>query len=389
MFASALMVFSWTMAGKRLVTRLKQEYFNVILKQEQSWFDQINAHEFATKVEVQTKVIESGLGDKVGNTIYSIGTCLMAYLVGFATSWKLSLVMVSTLPFMAIGGYCLTSSMISEDQMNREFFEKAGGVAEEIFYYIKTVVSFGNFRYEIDRFVKLLHESKLAGIKSGLKVAIVLGFTFFIIYGSYALAFWYGALCIANGDINWNTGKPFAAGDVLIVIFSIVFGSYALGQASPNFAAISKACQAASELFTLLDRKPLTNLENSTQKPDKNSIKGEISFNNVSFYYPSRSETNIFNNLTFVAEQGKTTAIVGESGSGKSTIVNLLARLYDPVSGSIRLDKHNTKDMNLEYFRSLIGYVAQEPVLFNTTIRENIIFGRKDVTEEEILEVII
>ncbi len=387
MVASCLMVFGWTLAGKRLVNKLKNEYFRVILEQEQSWFDQINAHEFATKVEVQTKVIESGLGDKVGNSIYSISTCIMAYVIGFLTSWKLSLVMISTLPFMAIGGYCLTNFMISEDQMNREFFEKAGGIAEEIFYYIKTVVSFGNFSFEINRFISLLKESRMAGIKSGLKAASVLGFTFFVIYASYSLAFWYGSICIANGDINGNTGKPFAAGDVLTVIFAIVFGSYALGQASPNFTAIAKACQAASELFALLERKPLIDLERSIKCPPKDELKGEVTFENITFLYPSRPDQNIFKDLNFVCEAGKTTAIVGESGSGKSTIVNLLERLYDPNSGVIKIDNYDTQDINLEYFRSLLGYVAQEPVLFNTSIKENIIFGRKDVEEEEIRQV--
>jgi len=305
MLTSGLMVFSWTMAGKRLVTRLKQEYFNVILKQEQAWFDQVNAHEFATKVEVQTKIIESGLGNKVGNSIYSLSTCLMAFVLGFITSWKLSLVLISTIPFLAIGGYLLSNLMINEDQMNREFFEKAGGVAEEIFYYIKTVVSFGNFRFEIDRFVKLLRESKLAGIKAGLKIAIIFGITNLFMFGSFSLAFWYGSRCIINGDINWNTGKPFSAGDVLTVIFSIVFGSFSLGNASPNFSAISKACQAASELFTLLDRKPLTHLESSVLRPDKDLLNGEIIFKNVSFSYPTKKEAYIFNNLNLLCEQGK------------------------------------------------------------------------------------
>ena len=111
--------------------------------------------------------------------------------------------------------------------------------------------------------------------------------------------------------------------------------------------------------------------------------------NVVKNYTLGETKVAALRGVDLALNKGEFTAVIGASGSGKSTIVNLLARLYDPVSGSIRLDKHNTKDMNLEYFRSLIGYVAQEPVLFNTTIRENIIFGRKDVTEEEILEVII
>jgi len=118
----------------------------------------------------------------------------------------------------------------------------------------------------------------------------------------------------------------------------------------------------------------------------KESIHGEIIFNHVSFSYPKTPYIKLFEDLNLKIESNKITALVGHSGSGKTSIVNLLKRLYDVDDGEILIDSYNVKDLDIMHYRSLIGYVPQEPVLFNQSIRENIIFGREHVSKEDIWE---
>lgn len=319
----------------------------------------------------------------------SFGMFVASFIVGFTTSWKLSLVLCSMLPIMIISGTYLSKALQDGSKKNREAFEKAGGIAQELLEKIKTVTSFSNYKYEIDRFDKNLKESLAAGISNGLKTGLSLGIIFFGIFAAYALAIWFGSLLIYNKEENKNTGEPFKAGDVLIVLFTIIFGAFSIGQASPNIKAISEACNAAYDFFALMERVPKIDLSKSTMKPEKENFNGDILFKNVTFKYPSKLDKIILNNLYLEIPSGKKTAIVGESGSGKSTIISLIERFYDPTSGEIYIDNFDIKTLDLEYFRSLIGYVPQEPVLFNSSIRENIIFGRKDIKEEDIIEVII
>ena len=117
---------------------------------------------------------------------------------------------------------------------------------------------------------------------------------------------------------------------------------------------------------------------------ESNDFIGDVEFSNVTFTYPSRSGTTAIKNLSFTVKQGQTVALVGTSGSGKSTCVQLLQRFYDPDSGSIIVDGKKIQEYNLRWLRQRIGVVSQEPILFNTTIRENILFGRDSATDEDI-----
>ena len=138
--------------------------------------------------------------------------------------------------------------------------------------------------------------------------------------------------------------------------------------------AISQACGAATELFATINRIPA--IDSSSEEgftPSK--VIGEITFENVDFNYPARPDVQVVNNLSLTFPAGKTTALVGASGSGKSTIISLIERFYDPLAGSVRLDGLDARDLNLKWLRSQIGLVSQEPVLFSTTIRQNVEHG--------------
>ena len=165
----------------------------------------------------------------------------------------------------------------------------------------------------------------------------------------------------------------------------LVYGIFSLGLATPNFKALTEGRVAGKMAYDIIERTPSIKLDDPNAKSVDN-LKGHIEFKNVSFTYPTRKDQLILDNFSAVFEQGKTTAIVGASGSGKSTIVQLIERFYNPDSGEIYVDGHNLKDLNLRNLRQKIGYVGQEPVLFNMSIKENILYGNPDATDEEVIQ---
>ena len=170
----------------------------------------------------------------------------------------------------------------------------------------------------------------------------------------------------------------------MTVCFATTMAISSFGMMAPNISIIQEACVAASDYFTLLDRKVEIDESGSTYRPDRDSVRGRIEFKNIQFIYPSDvNKRKILDGLNLVFEPGQKVALVGESGCGKSTTVNLIERLYEPTAGEVLIDGVNIKEYDLKYLRSLIGYVQQEPVLFNSPIRNNIIFGRDELIQNE------
>lgn len=162
----------------------------------------------------------------------------------------------------------------------------------------------------------------------------------------------------------------------------MLLGALNVGQASPYIEAFSIAKGSASAIFKIIDRVP--SIDSFSQEGIKPDITGNIEMRNVHFNYPARKDVEVLRGVNLKIEAGKTVSIVGPSGCGKSTVIQLIQRLYDPDSGSLLLDQTDIRQMNLGWLRDNIGVVGQEPVLFATTIRENIKFGRKNATDEEI-----
>ena len=378
-FAHFMMVAFWTYVGLRQVHCLKKKYFTAILKQEQGWFDAHNAFEFATKVQAQLEQVELGLGEKFGNVLLMCSQMISGLIIALTTSWKLTLVMLCVSPFIIATVLYLVTALKKGIIMGRKTYEKAGGIAEEMLYNIKTVASFANFDYEKERFNEKIDLVYQLDLGTTLRLGASIGFLIFFMYCTFVVAFCYGRTLILNSEINSNSGKPFKGGDVVTVIFSTIMAIMSVGLIAPNIKIIQESCVATSDYFTLAERNPEIDMSTSTQKPPRDQVKGRIEFKNVVFSYPSDPNHRIIiDGINLLFEPGKKVALVGESGCGKSTTVNLIERLYETTSGEVLIDGINIRDYDLPYLRSLIGYVQQEPVLFNRSIEDNLIFGREE-----------
>ena len=377
-----LSICFWTLIGSRMCHKLKRNYFTVILSQEQGWFDANNPFEFATKVQAQLEQVEMGIGEKFGQVITMCSQCIIAFVFAFITSWKLTLVMLCVAPFIIADVLFLVNALRTGIIMGRKTWEKAGGIAEEMLYNIKTVASFANFEYETRRFnekVELCYQLDLGTV---FRLAISIGCLIFFLNCSFVIAIVYGRTLVKK-EINSNKGRDFSGADVMTASFCTLMGIMGIGLTAPNLKIIQESCTATSDYFTLYEREPQMDYSQSIEKPPRDSIMGRIEFNDVKFIYPSDpNERVILEHLNLTFEPGKKVALVGESGCGKSTTVNLIERLYELTDGQLLIDGIDIKKYDIQYLRSLIGYVQQEPVLFNKSIRDNLIFGREEYIRE-------
>ena len=324
--------------------------------------------------------LQDGLGEKIGMLVFCTSSFLASIINAFIHGWQLTLVMLASMPLLAIAMGILGKVQTSLTENELKAYAKSGGVAEEVIGAIRTVMAFGGQKKEVDRFSANLLFARKAGIKRGLATGIGAGLVFGVIYASYALAFWYGTTLILN---SCESGYDYNPSSLIIVFFSVLMGAMQIGQAAPYIEALSIARGAAANIFSILDRvPPIDSRSQSGLRVD--GLNGDVVFEKVAFNYPSRQDVGVLHGVSFSVSAGQTVALVGSSGCGKSTCVQLLQRFYDPLQGRVCVDGHDIRDLNIGCLRDQMGVVGQEPVLFGMSIGENIRFGRDDATHEDV-----
>nr|KAF6493312.1 ATP binding cassette subfamily B member 11 [Rousettus aegyptiacus] len=368
----------WVIASARQIQKMRKFYFRRIMRMDIGWFDCNSVGELNTRFSDDINKINDAIADQMAIFIQRMTTSICGFLLGFYQGWKLTLVIISVSPLIAIGAAIIGLSVSKFTEHELKAYAKAGAVADEVISSIRTVAAFGGEKREVERYEKNLVFAQRWGIRKGIVMGFFTGFMWCLIFFCYGLAFWYGSkLVLDDGE--------YTAGTLVQIFLSVIVGALNLGNASSCLEAFAAGRAAATSIFEIIDRKPIIDcMSEDGCKLDR--IKGEIEFHNVTFHYPSRPEVKILNNLSMVIKSGEMTAVVGSSGAGKSTALQLIQRFYDPSEGMVTLDGHDIRSLNIQWLRAQIGIVEQEPVLFSTTIAENIRYGREDATMEDIVQ---
>ncbi|KAJ6795680.1 ABC transporter B family member 11-like isoform X2 [Iris pallida] len=374
--ASFLQVYCWMATGERQSSRIRNLYLKTILRQDIAFFDkETNTGEVIGRMSGDTVLIQDAMGEKVGKFLQQIGTFFAAFIIAFAQGWLLTLVMLCTIPFLVIAGAAMSILMTKVAARGQTAYAEAAVVVEQTIGSIRTVASFTGENQFVDKYSKSLMTAYKSSVHEGIATGLGLGIMMLIMFCGYSLGIWYGAKLILE--------KGYTGGKVINVIFSVVMGSLSLGQASPSMAAFAAGKAAAFKMFETINRKPEIDASDPAGKI-LDDIRGDIEFKDIYFSYPTRPDEQIFKGFSFSIESGTTVALVGESGSGKSTVISLIERFYDPQAGEVLIDGINLKEFQLRWIREKIGLVSQEPVLFGSSIRDNIAYGKDGATAEEI-----
>jgi ATP-binding cassette subfamily B protein len=395
-------------AGERVVARLRNSLYTAILKQEISFFDEHKTGELVSRLGSDTTLVQEATSMALPQCILGVVKLCVSVALMFWISAKLAgitlgsviVIFFFAVPFgkligalskayqdvlgeaqtrstEALGAMRTVQAFAAEERESRRYLDKIGDPAVYKFWYPcdhrehKTTYSVGFF-----------------------KSIVGTGFFTFIFgvgFGCMYISLWYGFKLLVDGEISLGDLTAFQS-----YIFQIGFG---LAETSRYLTQLIEARGASGRIFFLLERVPsipTPQLKGDDSKDGKgfsslekpltpSFMNGDIEFRNVSFVYPSRPDVVVLQDFNLRVPANTTAALVGSSGAGKSTVVSLLQRLYDVDSGSIRIDGNDIRSLDLQWMRSQIGYVQQEPQLFGLTVRENVCYGvDRHVTDEEI-----
>ncbi|KAF4336925.1 multidrug resistance [Fusarium beomiforme] len=362
--------YLWTIlvsiAAINTTKALRVDFVRSTLRQEVAFFDSPSSS-IPGQITTNGNLINQGISEKFGITIAALSTFVSAFVVAFAVQWKLTLIVLAIIPVNLVVTIICVAIDTGYEYAMFDVYSRSSSLAEEAFSTIRTAHAFWAFPKLSKRFTNTLEEARRIGHKKSWVYMVLFPTEFFCIFAGYGLAFWQGMRMYSEGEIT----QP---GTVVTVIFAVLVAATALTQIAPQTIAISKATAAAQEMFEMIDRK--SQIDALSQEgetiPD---FKGDIQFRGVRFAYPSRSNVEILHSLDLDIPADHTTALVGASGSGKSTIFGLLERWYVPSAGSITLDGRPIESLNLQWLRTNIRMVQQEPTLFSGTIFQNVVDG--------------
>ncbi|XP_016510708.1 ABC transporter B family member 1 [Nicotiana tabacum] len=368
----------WMWTGERQTTKMRIKYLEAALNQDIQYFDtEVRTSDVVFAINTDAVMVQDAISEKLGNFIHYMATFVSGFVVGFTAVWQLALVTLAVVPLIAVIGAIHTITLAKLSGKSQEALSKAGNIVEQTVVQIRTVLAFVGESKAMQAYSAALKVSQKIGYKSGFSKGLGLGATYFTVFCCYALLLWYGGYLVRHHYTN--------GGLAIATMFAVMIGGLALGQSAPSMTAFAKARVAASKIFRIIDHKPSVD-RNTKTGLELDSVSGQLELKDVDFSYPSRPEIKILDNFNLIVPAGKTIALVGSSGSGKSTVVSLIERFYDPTSGQLLLDGNDIKTLKLKWLRQQIGLVSQEPALFATSIKENILLGRPDATQIEIEE---
>ncbi|CAN8274708.1 unnamed protein product [Cochlearia groenlandica] len=371
-----LQVSCWMVTGERQSATIRGLYLKTILRQDIGFFDtETNTGEVIGRMSGDTILIQDAMGEKVGKFLQLLATFLGGFVVAFLKGWELAFVLLGCIPLIVIAGGAMSLIMSKMAGRGQVAYAEAGNVVEQTVGAIRTVVAFTGEKQATEKYERKLEIAYKTMVTQGLISGLGLGTMLAVIFCSYSLAVWYGAKLIIE--------KGYNGGQVINVIFAVLTGGMSLGQTSPSLNAFAAGRAAAFKMFETIQRSPNIDAYDMSGCVLE-EIKGDIELKDVYFRYPARPDVQIFSGFSLFVPNGTTMALVGQSGSGKSTVISLIERFYDPESGEVLIDNIDLKKIQLRWIRSKIGLVSQEPVLFATTIKENIAYGKEDATDQEI-----
>eukprot|EP00644_Phytophthora_capsici_P007534 jgi/Phyca11/546553/estExt2_Genewise1Plus.C_PHYCAscaffold_210418 len=389
LLAGYLQVYCWSLTASRQSKRIRSLYVNAIITKEIGWFDVNDPMQLASRVADATVTIQDGIGSKMSDMVHFSATVVSGIIIAFVKGWELTLILMAVVPFVALSGMLAKKVIVAATHDGMQAYAEAGAVAQESLSNIRTVHMFNSVQHFIEKYSHALEGATNAGIKKAFAVGWGSGLMYMTIFLMYALGFFLGAVFVARDQLDGNScsgSSCYDGGRVITVFFAVMQGAMALGQAGPSLQAVYSACAAAFDVFEVIKRPSLIEPTNDDQGKKLNHVSGDIDIDSVRFAYPSRPEVEVCRGYSLKIQAGETVALVGPSGSGKSTVISLLERFYDPLDGSVQIDGEDIRSLNVKWLRQQIGLVGQEPVLFATSIMENIRHGRPDASDSEVIE---
>ena len=374
---SFLRIFLFTRVSERAMADLRRDTYAKIITLPIGFLEQRRVGELTSRVTSDVSQLEGVLSFTIAEFFRQIATLVVGIAIISYTSWKLTLFMMGTFPILVIaamffGRYIRRLSKKAQDEL-----AAANVIVEETLQSVNVVKAFTNEHLEVNRYQTALGKVVKLALHAATYRGGFVSFIIFAIFGGIVGVIWFGAGLVQSGDMNLS--------DLFTFILYTTFIGASIGGLGDLYAQINKTVGASERIFELLAETSEVSVEESANTSIA-PVRGDITYKNVHFSYPSRADLPVLKGISFHVNAGEKIALVGYSGAGKSTIIQLLMRYYNNQSGNILVDGKPISEYGISELRKNIAIVPQEVILFGGTIYENIAYGRPSATKEEVYE---
>ncbi|KAJ3470752.1 hypothetical protein MRS44_000851 [Fusarium solani] len=364
----------WNIISQRLAQRLRTRYVEALLRQPPDFFDTRGASgQVSSRLHGDITAVQAGTSEKVGNIIVTMSFFVTVFIIAFTKQPRLAGILVCMLPAFLLSGILGGRYLGKFAIRQNDAAASASSIASEALSHVAVVQAFGAAPRLEEKFSEHMERSRKYAIVKASIAAVQTGLLYFIAYSGNALAFWQGSMRIAD-SVEKNDGST-TVGEIYAIVYLLVDACVMLGGMAPTLPFLGGAVAAYQRLMEDINAPSAIDGTSDAGTVLQPSSSKSLAFRNVTFEYPSRPGQPVLQNVDLEFQAGQYTAIVGLSGSGKSTIAALIARLHDPTEGTVELEGHDLRELNVRSLRSFISFVQQEPSLLDRSILENIALG--------------
>ena len=371
--AVALRYYLFSVAGERIVTRLRESVYRSIIDQEIAFFDARKTGELTSRLTADATVVQNTVSVNLSMGLRNLVMVVGGLALLTASSPRLTVLMLALVPPVALGAVVVGRRMSKLAKAAQDALARANEAAEETIAGIRTVRSFAREEAEAGRYRDRIWESFRVSRSRIRVMAVFIGVMTLAAFGSVSAVLWFGGRMVMAGNLT--------VGELASFILYTLLVAMSLSALADLWSDFARARGASERVFELIDRSPTVD-GGGGERPQ--AVAGRIEFESVDFSYPVRPEVRVLEDVTLALDPGRMVALVGPSGAGKSTVAALLLRLYDPDEGAVRLDGRDLRELDARWLREQIGTVAQEPVLFSTSVAANIRYGRPEASDDEV-----
>jgi len=366
-----------TRLGERVVADIRRAVYDKMIGMSPAFYERIMTGEVLSRITTDTTLILSVIGSYLSYALRNAIMFVGGLILLFITSAKLTGLVLLIVPFILIPIFGIGRRVRVLSKINQDKIAESSGNASESLLASQTVQAFTHEAVSRTLFAKLTEEAYDATRKRVTIRALMTAIVIFLIFTGVVAVIWIGARDVKAGNMTAGVLVQF-------VIYAVLVGSSVTAFAE-FWGEMQRAAGATERLIELLNSEDVVKDPETADQLDF-PVRGELEFEKISFFYPSRPNIAALDTLSLKVKSGETIALVGPSGAGKSTIFQLLMRFFDPTSGRIMLDGKPISSLKREEFRKHLSIVTQDPVIFGTSAMENIRFGRPDASDEEVIE---
>jgi subfamily B ATP-binding cassette protein MsbA len=373
-FAAYIQQYLLAFIGERVVLDIRNQVYAHLHNLSLRFFSERRVGELVSRLASDATLIRSVLTTNVATVIGQGLTFIGAVAIVVLLNWRMTLFILALAPPVGLITAIFGRRLRRISTAVQDRLAESSTIVDEALQGVRVVKSFAREGYEVNRYKGAMQETFEAAMRLTRVRAAFVPLMYTLSFVAIAGVLWYGGTEVI--------AKRLTAGGLASFLFYLIFIAASVGAFTGLYTQIQEALGATRRIFEILDTQP--DVQDRPGAVPIPRVEGEIVFENVAFSYDERIA--VLHGIDLRVAPGEILALVGPSGAGKSTVFNLIPRFYDPTSGHVLIDGHDLRDVTQNSLRAQIGIVPQETLLFGGTIRENILYGRLNAADDEIVE---